>query len=263
MQLAQESINFGSVANINRLLRNIVGAVLAVEGVGALLMMTEFLPKYGAEGIFISCFLAVSAFCNAGFDVLGFEGQYTSMSNYNGVPVVMYTIMTLIAVGGLGFAVWRDLAAYPRTKKLTLQTRVVLVMTAALILSGAVAYWVYEWNGTMSHLDFGEKITAGFFQSVTTRTAGFNSIDYAAMNPITKGISVLLMFIGAAPGSTGGGVKITSFAVLIMTVASVLRGRDEVIIWNRRWIRAWCTRPSPSCSWALPSSLGPALSCRR
>ncbi|MBS4784912.1 MAG: Trk family potassium uptake protein [Clostridiales bacterium] len=234
MQLAQESINFGSVANINRLLRNIVGAVLAVEGIGALLMMTEFLPKYGAEGIFISCFLAVSAFCNAGFDVLGFEGQYTSMSNYNGVPVVMYTIMTLIAVGGLGFAVWRDLAAYPRTKKLTLQTRVVLVMTAALILSGAVAYWVYEWNGTMSHLDFGEKITAGFFQSVTTRTAGFNSIDYAAMNPITKGISVLLMFIGAAPGSTGGGVKITSFAVLIMTVASVLRGRDEVIIWNRR-----------------------------
>ncbi len=234
MQLAQESINFGSVANINRLLRNVVGAVLAVEGVGALLMMLTFVPEYGAEGVFISCFLAVSAFCNAGFDILGFQGEYSSLSNYNGVPVVMGTIMLLIVLGGLGFAVWQDLAVYHSSKKLTLQTRVVLAMTAALILLGAVVYWLYEWNGTMAHLTFWEKITAGLFQSVTTRTAGFNSIDYAAMNPITKGISIPFMFIGAAPGSTGGGVKITSFAVLIMTVASVLRGREEVVLWNRR-----------------------------
>lgn len=234
MQLAQESINFGSMANINKMLLGIVGTVLACEGIGALLMATVFVPKYGLEGLYISCFLAVSAFCNAGFDVLGREGAYVSLCNYNGVPIVMYTIMALIVVGGLGFVVWKDLAAYRSSKKLSLQTRVVLAMTALLIVSGAVFFWAYEWNNTMSGLSFDEKITAGFFQSVTCRTAGFNSIDIATMNPISKGISIVLMFIGAAPGSTGGGVKITTFSVLIMTVASVLRGRDEVVIWSRR-----------------------------
>ena len=230
MQLAQESINFGSMANINKMLMGIVGTVLACEGIGALLMSTVFIPRYGVgEGIYISCFLAVSAFCNAGFDVLGRESEYISLCNYNGVPIVMYTI-----VGGLGFVVWKDIASYKSSKKLTLQSRVVLSMTALLILSGALFFWAYEWNNTMSGLSFGEKITAGFFQSVTCRTAGFNSIDQATLNPISKGISTMLMFIGAAPGSTGGGVKITTFSVLIMTVASVLRGREEVVMWNRR-----------------------------
>lgn len=235
MQLAQESINFGSMANINKMLMGIVGTVLACEGIGALLMSTAFIPRYGVgEGIYISCFLAVSAFCNAGFDVLGRESEYISLCNYNGVPIVMYTIMALIIVGGLGFVVWKDIASYKSSKKLTLQSRVVLSMTALLILSGALFFWAYEWNNTMSGLSFGEKITAGLFQSVTCRTAGFNSIDQATLNPISKGISTMLMFIGAAPGSTGGGVKITTFSVLIMTVASVLRGREEVVMWNRR-----------------------------
>ena len=234
MQLAQESINFGSMANIHKMLMGIVGTVLACEGIGALLMSTAFIPKYGTEGIYISCFLAVSAFCNAGFDVLGRESEYISLCNYNGVPIVMYTIMALIIVGGLGFVVWKDIASYSSTKKLTLQSRVVLVMTALMIVLGAVFFWAYEWDNTMAGLTFGEKITAGLFQSVTCRTAGFNSIDQATLNPISKGISSMLMFIGAAPGSTGGGVKITTFSVLIMTVASVLRGRDEVVIWSRR-----------------------------
>ena len=220
MQLAQESINFGSMANIHKMLMGIVGTVLACEGIGALLMSTAFIPKYGAEGIYISCFLAVSAFCNAGFDVLGRESEYISLCNYNGVPIVMYTIMALIIVGGLGFVVWKDIASYSSTKKLTLQSRVVLVMTAPMIVLGAVFFWAYEWDNTMAGLTFGEKITAGLFQSVTCRTAGFNSIDQATLNPISKGISSMLMFIGAAPGSTGGGVKITTFSVLIMTVAS-------------------------------------------
>ena len=234
MQLAQESINFGSMANIHKMLMGIVGTVLACEGIGALLMSTAFIPKYGTEGIYISCFLAVSAFCNAGFDVLGRESEYISLCNYNGVPIVMYTIMALIIVGGLGFVVWKDIASYSSTKKLTLQSRVVLVMTALMIVLGAVFFWAYEWDNTMAGLTFGEKITAGLFQSVTCRTAGFNSIDQATLNPISKGISSMLMFIGAAPGSTGGGVKITTFSVLIMTVASVLRVRDEVVIWSRR-----------------------------
>lgn len=234
MQLAQESINFGSMANINKMLMGIVVTVLACEGIGALLMATVFVPKYGLEGLYISVFLAVSAFCNAGFDVLGREQAFGSLCNYNGVPVVMYTIMALIIIGGLGFVVWKDIASYRSSKKLSLQTRVVLVMTALLIIAGAVFFWAYEWDNTMRGLDFGEKITAGIFQSVTCRTAGFNSIDISTMNPISKGISIVLMFIGAAPGSTGGGVKITTFSVLIMTVASVLRGRDEVVIWSRR-----------------------------
>ena len=120
MQLAQESINFGSMANINKMLMGIVGTVLACEGIGALLMSTAFIPRYGVgEGIYISCFLAVSAFCNAGFDVLGRESEYISLCNYNGVPIVMYTIMALIVVGGLGFVVWKDIASYKSSKKLT------------------------------------------------------------------------------------------------------------------------------------------------
>ena len=234
MQLAQESINFGSVADINKMLLRIVMAVLGIEAVGAVLLSLVFVPKYGLHGIYISCFLAVSAFCNAGFDVLGFENQYISLSNYNGQPIVLYTIMALIVIGGLGFVVWKDLALYRSTKKLSLQTRVVLMMTAFLILAGAAVFWVYEWNNTMEHLSFFEKINAGFMQSVTMRTAGFNSIDIAALNPITKGFSSVLMFIGAAPGSTGGGVKITTFSVLIMTVVSVLQDRSEVVIWGRR-----------------------------
>ena len=235
MQLAQESINFGSMANINKMLMGIVGTVLACEGIGALLMSTAFIPRYGVgEGIYISCFLAVSAFCNAGFDVLGRESEYISLCNYNGVPIVMYTIMALIVVGGLGFVVWKDIASYKSSKKLTLQSRVVLSMTALLILSGALFFWAYEWNNTMAHLTFSEKIAAGFMQSITCRTCGFNSIDLAAMNPITKGLATALMFIGAAPGSTGGGVKVTTFAVVMMTVVSVLKNREDVIIWNRR-----------------------------
>ena len=234
MQLAQESINFSSMADVGRMLKGIIGTTAFFECLGGLLMCTVFVPKYGLEGIYISFFLAISAFCNAGFDVLGREGAYTSLCNYNGEPFVIYTIMALIVVGGLGFVVWHDIANFRRTRKLTLQTRVVLVMTAILIVSGACFFWIYEWNNTMAHLTFSEKIAAGFMQSITCRTCGFNSIDLAAMNPITKGLATALMFIGAAPGSTGGGVKVTTFAVVMMTVVSVLKNREDVVIWSRR-----------------------------
>lgn len=236
MQMVQESIGFGSVASIGNTLRTVVICVLAIEATGALLLCTVFVPRYGLEGIYISIFLAISAFCNAGFDILGRESPFISLSNYNGEPMVILVICALIIVGGLGFVVWVDVAQYHRTHTLTLQSRVVLFMTALLVVFGAVMFGIYEWNNpaTMQPLEVQEKVMASLMQSVTTRTAGFNSIDVANMKPVSKGFSIFLMFIGASPGSTGGGVKTTTPAVLLMTIYCVMRGRGEIILWGRR-----------------------------
>lgn len=236
MQRAQEAINVEGSMNINNMIRIVVKASIIVESIGALLLMIVFVPKYGGHGVFISIFLAISAFCNAGFDVLGFESQFTSLTEFNGSPIVILTISGLIIIGGLGFIVWSDLMEFRKTKHLILQTRVVLLITAFLIGSGMVMFLVCEWNNphTMANLPLGEKISAAYFQSVTTRTAGFNSIDITKMNLITKTLSMVLMFIGAAPGSTGGGIKVTTLAVIIMTVVSVVRGREDTIIMKRK-----------------------------
>ena len=236
MQLAQESTNFTSLTDIGSLTRTVVMVSLAIEGIGALLLATTFIPKYGADGVWISIFLAVSAFCNAGFDILGRETPYISLCNYNDNPVVMITIASLIIIGGLGFVVWHDLAQVRTTRKLSLHSKIVLTITGILLISGAVVFAVCEWTNpfTLGPLSLGEKIIASFFQSVTTRTAGFNSVPMERMHGITKGIACILMFIGAAPGSTGGGVKVTTISVLAMTVISVVRGWDDTIIQRRK-----------------------------
>ncbi len=235
MQLAQESINSNSLSDISRIIRFVVTASITVEMIGAILLSFTFIPIYGKEGIWISIFLAVSSFCNAGFDILGREQEFISLTNYVGNINVNFTISMLIILGGLGFLVWRDVINYKKNKKLLMHTKIVLTGTAILLFSGFIMFLTSEWTNpeTLGKLSFGEKLLAAFFQSVTTRTAGFNSIDIAALRGETKILSCILMFIGAAPGSTGGGIKITTATVVIMTVYSIIKGEDETTVFGR------------------------------
>lgn len=236
MRLASESINSTSFGDVPYLLRMIITFTLAVEASGALLLGLYFVPRFGLQGIAISVFLAISAFCNAGFDVLGFLGEYTSLTSLNDSYLVLFTIMLLIIIGGLGFIVWNDLMAWRKTRTLLLHTKVVLLVTAFLLLLGTVCFLLFEWNNpaTLQPMSLKEKIGAGCLQSVTMRTAGFNSIDLYSMRDATKVFSIVLMFIGAAPGSTGGGIKVTTIAVIVMTAVSISRGKDEPYLLGRR-----------------------------
>ncbi len=236
MQLAQESVNSSGLETAGNMVRMVVKTSMAFELLGALLLCITFVPQYGLEGVWISVFLSISAFCNAGFDILGRQAPYISLCNYNGNLMVIGVIMALIIAGGLGFYVWQELFAYIRTKKLSLHTRVVLIVTGILIGAGFLVFAVFEWNNpaTMGNLSWYEKFTGALFQSVTLRTAGFNSVPTDSFRPITEILSGLIMLVGAAPGSTAGGIKVTTLAVLMMTIVSVARGRDDTIILKRR-----------------------------
>ena len=235
MHLAQESVaSMGD--DIRRLLKTVVATAFVVELAGALLLMTVFLPEYGAEGLFISVFVAISAFCNAGFDLFGRHSPYISLCGYADNPLVLGVIGCLIIVGGIGFVVIHDLLEYRRTKKLLLHTRIVLLATGTLIVLGTAAIALSEWNnpatlGPMSPL---QKVGNGWFHAVSCRTAGFNSFPLEEMHSSTKLFSILLMFMGAAPGSTGGGIKVTTVTVIFMTVWCVIRGDDDTVILGRR-----------------------------
>ncbi len=232
LKLASETVNSSSFADAKELIRMVVGMSMGVELLGALILSTTFVPQYGKYGLFISLFLAVSAFCNAGFDILGFQGEFCSLTNYTDNMVVQLTIMGLIIIGGLGFIVWNDLIRYRKTKKLLLHSQIVLTVTAILIVSGAILITMLEWDNphTLGSLPVGQRFMAGLFQSVTMRTAGFNTIDLASMQEMTKIVSIILMFIGAAPGSTGGGIKVTTMTVFTMTALSIIRGHSQPII---------------------------------
>lgn len=236
LHLAQESVNSESMYNIAKLIKMIIILTFTIELLGALVLCTVFVPQYGADGIFMSIFLAVSAFCNAGFDILGRQGAFSSLVNYSDNPVVLITIASLVIIGGLGFIVWHDLYCYKKTKKLMLHTKIVLLVSCLLIVCGTVLFLIGEWNNpaTLKGMSSGDKILNSFFQSVSCRTAGFNTISIENMSGISKMFAIFLMFIGAAPGSTGGGVKVSTFTVLVMTVISIARGRDETIILGRR-----------------------------
>lgn len=236
MQLASEAINAETFTDSGTLIKMIIKFSLAVEALGALVLMTAFIPRMGSKGIWTSVFLSISAFCNAGFDLLGGKVPFSSLSEYSSNPLVLFTIMFLIITGGIGFLAWYDLKKYFRTNHLEVHTKIVLLITLILIVSGAVVFAFSEWNNslTIGNMNFGDKLMNSLFQSVTCRTAGFNSFDTSSMTPIGKIFSIMLMYIGAAPGSTGGGIKVTTIVVLIMTVVSILRNKDETIILGRR-----------------------------
>jgi trk system potassium uptake protein TrkH len=231
--LAQASISDYSFTEVVALIKGIVLITFIVEGIGALLLATRFVPMFGFRGIYISVFQSISAFCNAGFDLMG---DYKSLIEFNGEPIILYTTAALIVVGGLGFIVWKDLYDYRVNRTLYLHTKLVLIMTVLLISGGALFFLFQEYSNpaTMGPLNFFEKINAAVFQSVTTRTAGFNSIDVNGMTEISKMFSVFLMFIGAAPGSTAGGVKVTTLAIVVIAMVSNIKGNSEAIVLKRK-----------------------------
>lgn len=237
MDVAKESLSSDSFADVRALVRTIFGITFGVEAVGAALLALAFIPRYGfPQGAVKGIFISISAFCNAGFDLMGSEGAYSSLMSFADSPLVLLTVSALVITGGLGFVVWRDVARWHRTRHLELHTKVVLVMSAVLLLGGMAAFLAAEWNNpaTLGGMPFVQKLLGGFFQSVTVRTAGFNAIDQAAMTDLSKIFAIALMFIGAAPAGTGGGIKVTTVAVIVMTVACVMRGENDTVIFGRR-----------------------------
>ena len=242
--LIQDAYNLDTIQGLVVLVKKILKGTLVVETVGALLYMTVFIPDYGLAGVWDSVFNAVSAFCNAGMDVIGPD----SLSRYVGNPVVNITTMGLIILGGLGFPVWWNVLDVMKQRKrkrrtgreslhyLSLNAKLVLFMTAFLIVVGAILILILEYQNpaTLGPLSFFDKIQAAFFQSVTTRTAGFCTISQSGLNKSTALVCCLLMFIGGSPSGTAGGIKTTTMAVLVLTVVSIIKGRRDTEMFGRR-----------------------------
>ncbi|MBS7161260.1 MAG: potassium transporter Trk [Faecalibacterium prausnitzii] len=232
LRLLGESVSADGLSKATEVLKIVIKLAAAFEAVGIVLLLFAFVPQFGAEGVWVSVFTAISAFCNAGFDLFGRFGAYSSLVPYVNNYYVQAVIMFMIMAGGLGFMVWVELAEYRKKRRLSLHAKVVLQFSAIFWVGGAVLLALLEWSNprTMGGLSVPGKIMAALFQSVSTRTAGMNTIDLAACSPISKLLMSVLQFIGAAPGSTGGGVKVTTFAVLILTIRSVAQGRDDCVI---------------------------------
>lgn len=234
--LIQESISSMSLAGVVKLVRSIVKGTLILEGAGAVLLSTRFIPRFGfVKGVYFGVFHSVSAFCNAGFDLMGCEAEYSSLVSFYDDFVVNVTIMVLIIVGGIGFIVWQDVYNNRlKFRKYCLHTKVVLIATTVLVLGGAICYGVFERNNLMADMNVYERIMTSMFASVTARTAGFNTIDLAAMSQGGKMLTVVLMFIGGSPGSTAGGIKTTTIVVFIVYIWSNIRNASGCNVMGRR-----------------------------
>lgn len=233
----QESISAPQVSGIVRLTSFILKATFVLELLGAIVLAIQFLPEYGfRKGLWFSIFHSVSAFCNAGFDLMGHRGEYSSLVSYVGNPLVTGTIMFLIVAGGLGFFVWKDIKEKKwRVHTYRLQTKIVVLTTFLLLLLPAIYFFFYEFNQPQwADLSTKERILASMFQSVTPRTAGFNSVDYAAMQSSSILISICLMLIGGSPGSTAGGFKTTTLAMLVLCIRSVIQKKESIQGFGRR-----------------------------
>lgn len=232
--LLQEAMNQSSMEGIVRLIRRVIGYSLVIELIGFILFSFRFafdMPI--GKALFFGAFHAVSLFNNAGFDIFG---GYRSLTLYVEDPIVNITAMLLIITGGLGFVVMSDLMEFRKNQKLSLHSKVVLSMTGTLIAVGTIVIFVFEFSNTktLGSLDWSGKIWSSFFQSVTPRTAGANTLDYTALRQATVFFTIILMFIGASPGSTGGGIKTTTFTTLVGAVIAMIRGREDIVFFRYR-----------------------------
>lgn len=232
--IIKEQMNTVSLSGMVKLIRYVLASTFIIEGVGALLLSIQFVPEFGfARGIYTSIWQAISSFCNAGFDVLG----SSSIVEYNTNPLVVLTIGFLIIFGGLGFNVYMDLTANRLNyKKYALHTKIVLTMTATLLIGGTLGFLVLEFfnEGTLDGMNLFAKTLNSFFQSVTTRTAGYFSIDQGQLTDPSVMLSTVLMFIGGSPAGTAGGIKTVTFAMLLLMTYSEIKGNDDLEIFNRR-----------------------------
>lgn len=232
--IMQQGINGFDLKGVVRLTRAIVLMTLAVELIGGLVLATQFIPEYGLlKGAWFGIFHAISAFCNAGFDLIG---DFNSLIAYQNNPVILYTIMILIVTGGLGFFVWRDIWYLKKEKKLSFHSKLVLSMTGVLIVVGAVFIGINEFfnTETIGNLSYINRFNNILFLAITPRTAGFTTVNLTHLAFPTAIFTIMLMFIGASPGSTGGGIKTTTLATIFLTIYSVAKGKEEANIFGRK-----------------------------
>lgn len=237
--LIQSSINSDEISGIVKFVKKIIYYALIIEVVGALCLCAVFVPRFGVvRGVYFAFWHAISMYCNAGFDLMASVGE-SSFMGYVDNSWLNLIVCLLIIIGGLGFSVYVDLLDYRHRRKLTLHTKIVLITTALLIFGGALLFYIFERDnpGTMGNLPWYGKLNASFFQSVTPRTAGANTIDQAKMTAPSLALTDMFMFVGASPGSTGGGMKTTTLFVIILTMWTVLMGKKDVNIMRRRITR--------------------------
>lgn len=234
----QQAMALDELKGVVRLVRLILAGTFLVEGTGALILTLRFLMEYPLKkALWLGVFHAVSAFCNAGFDILGFITPGASLAAYRGDVAINLTLTALIVIGGLGFFVWNDLLMLrQKNHRLSVHTRLVMWTTGILLVGGTLAILALEWNNpaTLGGMTVGKKILAAFFQSGTTRTAGFAAVDQGSLTGSGKLVSMLLMLVGGSSGSTAGGIKTVSVALLFLMSYSVLRNHKETVLFGRR-----------------------------
>ena len=228
----QDAMSAPKVGGIVRLTRFILKGTFLIEAAGTLLLLPVFLSDYGLKGIWLSVFHSVSAFCNAGFDILGTAVHaFPSLTGYSGNALINMVIMLLIIIGGIGFLTWDDIYTNKLNfKRYRMQSKIILMTTICLILLPAVFFSTCD----LKNLPMGKRLLAAVFQSVTTRTAGFNTINISEMSEASKAVMILLMLIGGSPGSTAGGMKTTTFTVLILNAIATFRSQENAGAFGRR-----------------------------
>ena len=228
----QEAISAPQVGGIVRLTRFIVQTTLGIELIGSLLLMIVFVPEFGwGKGIWYSVFHCVSAFCNAGFDLMGVHGEFSSLTSYTQNVIVNVVLVLLITIGGIGFLVWNDVKEHRfRLKQYRLQSKIALTASGVMILIPFVWFLLTE----MGRLPMEKRILPSLFQSVTLRTAGFNTMELNGVSGDSQALMILWMLIGGSPGSTAGGMKTTTGAILVLTALSIFRRREQVTCFGRR-----------------------------
>lgn len=230
--IMQEELNQFSLSGLVKLTKYVIISTLMLEFAGAFFLSLKFIPMYGVvKGIWFGLFHSISAFCNAGFDIIG-----NSMESFVDSPIVNITIGLLVIIGGLGYTVYIDLTTQKRFKRWSLHTKLVMIVTGILLVLGFFAILLIEYNNpqTLGNLSFGGKLLASSFQSIVPRTAGFNSIDMGAITSASAFVIIILMFIGGSPGSTAGGIKTTTMGAIVLAIISVVRGKKDVEILKRR-----------------------------
>lgn len=238
--LLQDAFNLNTLSGLSQFVKKVVLGTFLVEGIGALLYMTVFIPEFGLKGIWISVFTAISAFCNAGIDIIAPD----SLAGYVHNPIINLTTCLLIFFSGIGYIVWWDVIRVLKLRKkkkikvikaLTLHSKIALATTLILVFGGALCIFIFEYNNPHTMKDFSlyQKIQASFFQSVTTRTAGFFTVPQEKLSNGSALVSVLLMFIGGSPVGTAGGVKTVTIAVVIASAISAIKNKNDVTMFNR------------------------------
>lgn len=233
-RLLLQSMGSLHMSGVMATFRQILIGTFLIEGLGAAVLASRFYPIYGSKGIWYAIFHSVSAFCNAGLDLMGPEGS-SSFSAFRGDPLVNFTVMFLVVVGGLGFLVWDDLLRNGfRFRKLRIHSKLVLCVTGTLILGGCLMFYLTEYNHAFAEMPQGERWMSALFQSVTTRTAGFSTIDQTSLSDTGSLISICLMFIGGSPGSTAGGIKTTTAALFVFSIIRFAQNKETVVFGKRR-----------------------------